>query len=325
MLSLPRSRHPRRALMAGAIVVMVGATIAPGCTEGDSLGATSPVCTQGSDSVIVFQGPSGRCIPRGRLVQYRCVGEAPQVVLNSGSPRERRYLGGAFATRVPRLPDGAQVIGVGDGIQAVMVPDQDALYTVRGTETQKWLALPDRDRVLPGAPSAFMVGDSILYGGEGPIAAGLPGWTVTFDAMNGRSSVSGVAIADAQAGAGFDAVVVELGTNDFSVHSFREHARAMLASFDHVPLVLWQTVKGPVGVVEADEINAAIRELVSSRDNTAVADWAGSVKDEDLAYDGVHPALGHEDAMAQIVTPMLRQWWSALTSEEVAKEGTCAG
>ena len=51
------------------------------------------------------------------------------------------------------------------GIQAVMVPDQDALYTVRGTETQKWLALPDADRVLPGAPRTFMVGDSILYGG----------------------------------------------------------------------------------------------------------------------------------------------------------------
>ena len=86
-----------------------------------------------------------------------------------------------------------------------------------------------------------------------------------------------------------------------------------------MPLVLWQTVKGPVEVVQADEINAAIRELVSSRENTAVADWAGSVKDEELSYDGVHPALGHEDAMARIVAPMLRQWWSAVTSEEAAK------
>ena len=309
--------------MAGAIVVMVASTIAPSCSEDDPLGNASPVCTQGSASVIIFQGPSGRCIPRARLVQYRCQGESPQIVLDAGSTRERRFLGGAFATRLPRLPEDAQVLGVGAGVQAVMVPDQDALYTVRGDETQKWLALPDRDRVLPGAPKAFMMGDSILYGGQSAIAAALPGWDIVFDASDGRSSISGIAIAEAQPTDDLDVVVVELGTNDLSVNPFRDHARAILASFEDVPLVLWQTVKGPVEVVQADGINAAIRELVSSRDNTAVADWAGSVKDEELSYDGVHPALDHQDAMAEIVTPMLRQWWSAVTTEEAPQDGSC--
>ncbi|HEY6566927.1 MAG TPA: hypothetical protein VI341_05335 [Actinomycetota bacterium] len=302
---------------------MVAATIAPGCSGGNTLGTSSPVCTQGSDSVVVFQGPSGRCIPRARLVQYRCPGQAPQFVLDAGSARELRYLGGAFATRVPRLPEGSQVIGVGAGIQAVMVPDQEALYTVRGTETERWLALPDRDRVVGGGPRAFMMGDSILYGGQTDIVAALPGWSVVIDASDGRSSISGVAIAEAQATAGFDVVVVELGTNDLSVKPFRDHARAILASLQDVPLVLWQTVKGPVEVVETEEINAAIRELMSSHKNTAIADWAGSVKVEELSYDGVHPALGHEDAMAAIVSPMLRRWWSAVTADEAPDVESC--
>lgn len=302
--------------MAGALVAVVAATAAPSCTQ-DPLGEASPVCTQGSDPVVIFQGPSGRCIPRNRLVAYRCQGADPQIVLHAGTARERRFLGGAFATRVPRLPDGAQVLGVGAGTQAVMAPDQDALYTVRGTETQRWLAVPGADRVLPGGPQAFMLGDSILYAGQYAISAALPDWTVVADGSNGRSSISGVAIAQTQADAGYDVVVVELGTNDQSEAPFRDHAREILSSLRHVPLVLWQTVKGPVGVVAADEINAAIRELVATRRNTAVADWAGTIKDEELSYDGVHPALEHEDAMARLIAPMLRQWWSAVTTDEV--------
>jgi hypothetical protein len=294
---------------------MVAATAAPGCTE-DPLGKASPVCKQGSEPIVVFQGPSGRCIPRTRLVAYRCNGANPQIVIDAGSPRERRYLGGSFATKVPGLPDDAQVLGVGDGTQAIVIPGQDTLYTVRGTETQRWLAVPVPERVLPDGPSAFMVGDSILYGGQYAIDAALPEWNLDMDGSNGRSSVSGVAIAAARAPSDYDVVVVELGTNDQSVEPFREHAREILAALHDVPLVLWQTVKGPVGVVAADEINAAIRELVATRPNTAVADWAGSVKDEELSYDGIHPAADHEDAMARLLAPMLRQWWSAVTSDE---------
>lgn len=237
--------------------------------------------------------------------------------MGAGTPRERRYLGGAFATRVPRLPDRAQVLGVGAGTQAVTIPGHDALYTVRGTQTQRWLEVPAPRRVLPGPPKTFLLGDSILYAGQYAIRSALPGWTVVADGSNGRSSLSGVEIASARAGQGDDVVVVELGTNDRSATSFRDHARDILGSFRHVPLVLWQTVKGPVGVVQADEINAAIRELSATRANTAVADWAGTVKDEDLSFDGVHPTVEHEDAMARLVAPMLRQWWAVVTNERV--------
>jgi lysophospholipase L1-like esterase len=320
MLPLPHSRRPRRFLFATAIVVMAAAATAPGCTEYPT-GNSSPVCREGSDSVIVFQGPSGRCIPGSRIVAYRCDGAAPQIVIDGGSARERRYLGGAFATRAAQLPEDAQLLGVGAGAQAVTIPDQNVLYTVRGTENQKWLSIPDAGMVRPDGPQAFMIGDSILYGGQYAITAALPEWTLAYDAVNGRSSVSGVAIAEAQAAAGYDVVVVELGTNDQSETAFRDHARQILTSLKDLPLVLWQTVKGPVEVTAADEINAAIRELATSRGNTAVADWAGSIKDEELSYDGVHPSLGNEDAMARIVAPMLRQWWSAVTAEEAGCSG----
>ena len=123
----------------------------------------SATCKQGTTRVTVFQGPSGHCLPRDRLVEYRCDGQAPEIVIDAGSARERRFLGGGFATRISHLPTGAQVLGVGDGTQAVVLPDADQwLFTVKGTEVQRWLALPPAETVTGGGPTAFMMGDSIL-------------------------------------------------------------------------------------------------------------------------------------------------------------------
>ena len=63
--------------------------------------------------------------------------------------------------------------------------------------------------------------------------------------------------------------------------------------------------------------NTVIREQVAPRPTVAIADWAGSVPDEDLSSDGVHPAFEHEDAMARIVAPMLTRWWNATTADEL--------
>ncbi len=302
--------------MAAALATVVAAVAAPACSDVPNR-SPSPVCRQGSDSVIVFQGPSGRCIPRTRIVGYRCAAAAPEIVTNAGSAKERRYLGGGFATTVQRLPEGAQSVGVGDGNQIVTNPDRDVLYTVRGSESQKWLTLPDAETVRADGPQATMIGDSILLASQPSMSAQLPGWSIAFDAVNGRSSLSGVAIADTIGTASDDVVVVELGTNDASVTAFRDHARQILTALKDVPLVLWQTVKGPPEVVvNMDEINTVIRQAVASRSNLALADWAGLVREEDLSFDGVHPSLGNEDAMANIVAPMLLRWWSAVTVQE---------
>jgi hypothetical protein len=310
---LKHSRTSRQNLLAvsAMLFVLASACETPGTVSG------SATCKQGTARVAVFQGPSGHCLPRDRLVEYRCEGQAPEIVIDAGSARERRFLGGGFATRIGQLPAGAQVLGVGDGTQGVVLPDADQwLFTVKGAEVQRWLALPPAETVRSDGPTAFMIGDSILDGGQYAIAAALPDWTLGVDALNGRGSVSGVSIAEAQAEAGNDAVVVELGTNDQSPEVFREHARAILSALKSTPLVLWQTVQGPPGVVQAEEVNTAIRELVGARPSVAIADWAGLVGEEELSYDGVHPDLGHEDAMARVVAPMLTRWWNATTADE---------
>ena len=151
------------------MLLLATACETPGTVSG------SATCRQGTTRVTVFQGPSGHCLPRDRLVEFRCDGQAPEIVIDAGSARERRFLGGGFATRIGRLPSGSEVLGVGDGTQAVVLPDAEQwLFTVKGTEVQRWLALPPAETVTGGGPTAFMIGDSILDGGQYAIAAALP-------------------------------------------------------------------------------------------------------------------------------------------------------
>jgi hypothetical protein len=310
------SPHSARSATRIAAFLAVLTLLGTACSQ-DPVVTDSPTCHQGTATLTIFQGPGGHCLPRERIAEYRCPGAAPEIVVGAGHRDERRFLGGAFAAHVPRLPPGAQVLGVGEGTQAIEVPGlPDRLYTVHGTEVQRWLWLPPASTVTPGGPDAFMIGDSLLYGGQYAIADALPEWQLGVDAENGRSSSSGVAVAQAQSGLDHDVVVLELGTNDQSPTAFRANATEILGALKRVPLVLWQTVKGPPEVVHADEINQVIRELLAERGNTAIVDWAGGVKEEELGYDGVHPTAEHEDAMAALVAPMLRQWWSAATAAE---------
>lgn len=273
----------------------------------------SPVCRRGSSRVTVFQGPDGTCIARERLVGFRCDGAAPLVVFDAATAAERRFLGGAFAVPVPSLPEAAEVIGVGDGGELVTVRDEPRwLYTVRGASIERWLALPDA-MTLGSTPRAFMLGDSILDGGAADMSLSLPEWTLEIDASNGRSSGEGALITESRV-ADDEVVVVELGTNDRDPDAFRANARRILSALGDVPLVLWQTVDGPPEVVEADGVNAQIVELAGHRPNVAIADWANDVSDEFL-FDGVHPDPEHQDAMARLVSPLVRSWWRSVTAD----------
>ena len=46
-----------------------------------------------------------------------------------------------------------------------------------------------------------------------------------------------------------------------------------------------------------------------------IADWDAFVSDTELSADGVHPAAGHEDLMAQLIAPILTRWL------EIASDG----
>ena len=313
------SRRPPRIRSASAIcggrllaLVTIGALISTAC-EAPGPGG-SPVCRRGSPHVTVYQGPDGECIPRDEVVGYRCEGVDPIVVLDQGSEAERRFVGGGFAVPVPRLPEDAEVVGVGDGAQLVTVSDGPRwLYTVRGSSVWRWLALPPEGAVAADPPQAFLLGDSLLDGGAPALLTALPDWTIEVDALNGRGSGSGAAIAEARTTED-QAVVVELGTNDRSVDLFADNAKRILAAFRDTPLVLWQNVQGPPDVVPAEEINAAIESAAGRRANVAIADWDTAVPEEVL-FDGVHPDGEHQDALANLIAPMLVRWHDAATEQ----------
>jgi hypothetical protein len=262
----------------------------------------------------VYQGPDGECIPRDEVVGHRCVGRDPVIVFDAGSDAERRFMGGEFAVPVPRLPDGAEVVGVGDGAQLVTVPDGPRwLYTVRGSAIWRWLALPPAGALVADPPRAFMLGDSLLDGGAPDLLAALPDWTIEVDALNGRGSGSGAAIAEARI-AEDQAVVVGLGTNDRNVDVFAANIKRILAAFREAPLVLWQNVQGPPDIVPAEEINAAIEAAAGRRANVSIADWDTEVPEEVL-FDGVHPDGDHQDSVANLIAPMLLRWRNAATHQ----------
>ena len=274
----------------------------------------SPVCRRGTPRITVYQGPDGSCIERSDIVGYRCENADPLVVFDSGSGTERRFLGGAFAVSVATLPERAQVVGVGDGAQLVTVPGQDQwLYSVRGPVMWRWLALPPSPQLAGDDPSALMIGDSLLEGAAPALVAALPEWSLRIDAVPGRTSSSGPALADAR-GQGDHAVVVELGTNDRVAAAFVANAQRTVATLRDAPLVLWQNVQGPPDVVPAEEINAALESLAARRPNVAIADWDETVPDEYL-HDGVHPDQAHLGAMATLIAPLLERWRDAATAQ----------
>ena len=88
-----------------------------------------------------------------------------------------------------------------------------------------------------------MIGDSIMDGGREEVEAALTDWNLTLDAQVGRSSSSGLELAQAAVEQDAGRVVMELGTNDASSAVFRAHLVETLDAVAGVPLVIWQTAR----------------------------------------------------------------------------------
>jgi hypothetical protein len=162
-----------------------------------------------------------------------------------------------------------------------------------------------------------MIGDSLLDGGRDDVSSALADWTLTLDAEVGRPSSSGVELAAAAVEAEADVVVVELGTNDSSSSTFREHLVETLEILRHVPFVVWQTVRGPEEDLTMLAVDAAIREVAGRYPNASLADWTAFVPEEALMDDGIHPAEGSEGLEAELLAPLLTVWRNALTGTGV--------
>lgn len=281
----------------------------------------------------------GSCVPGDVLVLYRCAPAAVPVLRISSVNGPALFLGGPFAVPVSTLPAQVRFAGAAGGTEVLiadplplptptpsgssslaaspsvegdpLVEPEQLVYVREGGRTERWLQLKGR-RALHDPPILWIIGDSIMDGGREDVQAALADWSLTLDAEVGRSSSSGVELAQAAVEQDADAVVIELGTNDTSPSVFRSHLVETLDTVAAVPLVIWQTARGPQDDLTIPEVNAAIREVAPTYPNVSIADWTAFVPDEAVKTDGIHPDEGFQDLEAELLAPILSEWRDAV-------------
>lgn len=310
--------------------------------------AVEPSPSGGDCSAIEVDGAfarrfevDGSCLAGDVMVLYRCSPAAVPILRISSVSGPALFLGGPFAVPVSTLPARVRFAGVADDVEVLIAdpvppspsrspsvslspssedevaptPEPEPLVYVReGGVAQRWLRLEGR-RALSEPPVAWLIGDSILDGGRDTVEAALADWNLTLDAEVGRSSSSGVALAERAVEEDAEAVVIELGTNDSSAATFRGHLIETLDVVRGVPLVIWQTARGPEGDPAIGAVNAAIREIASTYPNVAIADWESFVPDEAVLEDGIHPDEGFQHLESELIAPMLSEWRDAISRD----------
>ena len=259
-------------------------------------------------TVETLRAADGSCVPPSNLVIYRCDPslDPPVAVVDVAGVR-RRFLGGPYAVPVAAIPTDALSVGIAEIGRIWITRDSRRLYVEAGGRIERWLSLP-ADGAVSNPPTAFMLGDSILDGGQDDIVARLSDWNVTVDAVIGRGSSGGITPAESLPTIP-DVVVVELGVNDVDVESFAANAQRILAAIDGAHLVVWVTAHGPQPVT--DQVDRAIFTMMGSIPNGAILDWDRLVPPELLGSDGVHPITGQEGLLGSFLVPFLQTWRDA--------------
>lgn len=287
----------------------------------------------------------GACVSGNVLVLYRCRPGAEPVLRVSSSEGAALFLGGRFAVPVRSLPANVRFAGSA-GETEVLIADpllpapsptapasasgeaspttspgapprlepEPLVYVRSDGVTERWLRLEGK-RDPSHLPVVWAIGDSILDAGRDLVEERLVTWDLTLDAEVGRSSSSAPEIAHAAVEGRPDVVVVELGTNDSSAPVFREHLIETLEILAGVPLVLWQTSRGPADDTTIPAVNDTIREVAAAYPNVSIADWEAFVPEEAVRTDGIHPDEDFLHLEADLLVPLLRQWRGALTRD----------
>jgi hypothetical protein len=252
------------------------------------------------------------CVDPRDAIVVRCdPGLDPIAILDAGTDGERRFLGGTFAVPVDEVPQRAAAIGFGPTGRYYLDQDDDRrLYLESGGHAERWLALA-RPREVEEPATALMIGDSILDGSSEAITTSVPSWTLSIDAIVGRSSSGGIAPAEGALSPP-DAAVIELGTNDHDAAAFRANADRILAApaVADADLVVWVTAHNPEPVTPA--VNREIRAALAPLPHATVADWDRAVPPDALNGDGVHLAAGNEGVFAAFLAPVLETWRAAV-------------
>src|SRR3954468_3351995 len=206
-------------------------------------------------TVSVVHRADGTCWPISKELVYRCDPSMPAVAEVDVGQGVRRFLGGSYAVPVA-LPATALSEGVTPfGELFLDAGDPSFLWVRSDGVTERWLALPNRAK-LADPPTAQMIGDSILDGGQTDVAAGLPDWTVSIDALIGRGSSGAAGVAEALPSPAADVVVIEIGVNDPEAALTTANAQRVITAQGGARLLVWLTAHGPEPQVP--EINQAI-------------------------------------------------------------------
>jgi hypothetical protein len=160
------------------------------------------------------------------------------------------------------------------------------------------VSIPEIEGAVLGAVAKgnrlLMIGDSILssiakrYGNE---ACGLlvpQGWSVALEAEAGQFVEFGLDVLERRWSEGWDAVVLELGTNYAgSQDRYRETLEKILDRIGDKPVVLANTT---VFRAPQKEVNAVVDEIVERYPNVSLLDWAAISKSPSvLSGDRIHP------------------------------------
>lgn len=183
---------------------------------------------------------------------------------------------------VGRIP-GNDFVGV-----ATLPPDIASEVSIPALNGAMLGAVAKGNRLL-------MIGDSILssiakrYGNE---ACGLlvpQGWNVALEAEAGQFAEFGMNVLDRRWDEGWDAVVVELGTNyDGNKERYRKAMDRIFATIGDTPVVLLNTT---VFRAQQKQVNAIIDELVEAHPSATLLDWAAiSAVRSVRGGDGIHPS-----------------------------------
>ena len=160
----------------------------------------------------------------------------------------------------------------------------------------------DGNRVL-------MIGDSILaataerYTGEMCDRLVPMGWAVEVDAQTGSPIEFGHTVLDRRLDAGWDAVVILLGTNyNGNAPGFAESLEGILDELEPIPVLLLTVSQYEE---RQAEVNYVIRSLGREYDNVRVLEWAERTADDErlLRGDGIHPS----DEGRQVLVSMISQ------------------
>lgn len=190
----------------------------------------------------------------------------------------------------PSDPADRTLDGVG------VLPHEGAAMTLSSVDdASSPSAVPSSSEVIDGVTGSrvIVIGDSVLastsarYSNDMCEALVPLGWRVEVDAETSRFIDFADQVLDKRLSAGFDAVVIGLGSNYGKKEAvFHDYLEAAVVRVSPRPVVL-------VTVTEFDpsrkEVNHAIAEIAAAHPNVAIADWATVSKDKSLlGPDGLH-------------------------------------